>query len=313
MGSDRPNLNAARVPAPDCVPPGMRALVLIPAFNEGASVRKLVLRLRRALPGFDVLVIDDGSTDDTVRQVPAGTAVVTLPFNLGIGGAMQAGYRYAALHGYDIAVQVDGDGQHRPREVLKLVNELVTTGSDLTVGTRFLGGSRYRQTMARSAGAWFLRQVVRTLTGLPVTDVTSGFRAVSRRAIRAFAHWYPEDYPEPEVILLLHRAGYKIGELPVQMRQRRTGRSSIDVLEGLFYVTKVTVCLVLDLVRQPWPRGRVLDAGGSTAQAGGGLAGRPAALGGHGPHAASGHSQPMATPHGTPSPGPTRPAIDVRL
>jgi glycosyltransferase involved in cell wall biosynthesis len=252
----------------------MKCLVLIPAFNEGASVRKLVLRLKRALPGFDVLVIDDGSTDDTVRQVPLGTAVVTLPFNLGIGGAMQTGYRYAALHGYDIAVQVDGDGQHRPREVLRLVNELITTGSDLLVGSRFLEETRYKQSITRSVGAWFLRGVVRTLSGLPVTDVTSGFRAASRRVIRAFAHWYPEDYPEPEVILLLHRAGYKVAELPVQMRHRKAGRSSINLLEGFYYVAKVTICLVLDLIRQPWPRGRVLDAGGATAQAGGGLTGK---------------------------------------
>ena len=273
MDSDRPSTSVTAAPAGGCVPPGCRCLALIPAFNEGASVRKLVLRLRRALPGFDVLVIDDGSTDDTVRQVPEGTAVVTLPFNLGIGGAMQTGYRYAALHGYDVAVQVDGDGQHRPREVLRLVAELARGDADLVVGSRFLNGSRYKQTLPRALGAWFLRGVIRTFTGLPVTDVTSGFRAANRRAIRAFAHWYPEDYPEPEVILLLHRAGYRVGEVAVQMRQRRTGRSSINALEGLFYVLKVTVCLVLDLIRRPWPQGKVLEAGGATAQTGGGLAG----------------------------------------
>jgi glycosyltransferase involved in cell wall biosynthesis len=237
----------------------MKCLVLVPAFNEGASVRKLVLRLKRALPGFDVLVIDDGSTDDTVRQVPQGTAIVTLPFNLGIGGAMQAGYRYAALHGYDIAVQVDGDGQHRPREVLRLVEELVSGDADLVVGSRFLDRGRYKQTVARLAGGWLLRGVVRMLTGLPLTDVTSGFRAASRRVIRAYAHWYPEDYPEPEVILLLHRARYKVSEIPVLMRQRRAGRSSINVLQGLFYVAKVSVCLLLDLMREPWPMGRLQE------------------------------------------------------
>src|SRR4051794_20456598 len=198
-----------------------RCLLIVPAFNERASVRKVVTRLRRTLPEFDILVIDDGSTDDTVRQVPPKTAVVTLPFNLGIGGAMQTGYRYAALHGYDIAVQVDGDGQHRPRDVLRLVNELIASGSGLLVGSRFFTPTRYKQTMSRTIGAWFLRGVIRTLSGLPVTDVTSGFRAASRRVIRAFAHWYPEDYPEPEVILLLHRAGYKVHELAVQMRHRK--------------------------------------------------------------------------------------------
>ena len=236
----------------------------MPAFNEGASVRKVVSRLQRALPDFDVLVIDDGSTDDTVRQVPPGTAVVTLPFNLGIGGAMQTGYRYAALHGYDVAVQVDGDGQHRPAEVRRLVAELECGHSDLVVGSRFMEpakAGRYRQTPLRQTGAWFLRALIRRLTGLNVTDCTSGFRAANRRVIRAFAHWYPEDYPEPEVILLLHRAGYRISELSVRMRQRHTGRSSINVLEGVFYVMKVTVCLLLDVVREPWPRGKVFDDG----------------------------------------------------
>jgi glycosyltransferase involved in cell wall biosynthesis len=207
-----------------------------------------------------VLVIDDGSTDDTVRQVPADTAVVTLPFNLGIGGAMQTGYRYAALHGYDVAVQVDADGQHRPGQVRRLVEALERGEADLVVGSRFLiPNKRYRQSPPRKLGAWFLRALIRATTGLAITDCTSGFRAANRRVIRAFAHWYPEDYPEPEVILLLHRAGYGIREIPVRMRQRHTGRSSINVAEGVFYVLKVTVCLLLDLVRKPWPQGRVVD------------------------------------------------------
>jgi len=237
----------------------LKRLVIVPAFNEGASVRRVVQQLQRALPGFDVIVIDDGSTDDTVRQVPPGTTVVTLPFNLGIGGAMQTGYRYAALHGYDIAVQVDGDGQHRPSEVKRLVEELERGQLDLVVGSRFLKPSGYKQTLVRLSGAWFLRSLIYWLTGLVMTDCTSGFRAVNRRVIRAFAHWYPEDYPEPEVIVLLHRAGYRISELSVRMRRRRAGRSSINVFDGLFYVLKVTVCLLLDLAREPWPLGKVVE------------------------------------------------------
>src|ERR1700679_2786963 len=118
--------------------PTRRYLAIVPVFNEGASVRKVVIRLRKALPDFDVLVVDDGSTDDTVRQVPANVPVVSLPFNLGIGGAMQTGYRFAALHGYEIAVQVDGDGQHRPSEVRRLVDYLLEDRADLVVGSRFL-------------------------------------------------------------------------------------------------------------------------------------------------------------------------------
>src|ERR1700733_4149496 len=130
-----------------------RYLAIVPVFNEGASVRKVVTRLRRALPDFDVLVVDDGSTDDTVRQVPANVPVVSLPFNLGIGGAMQTGYRFAALHGYEIAVQVDGDGQHRPSEVRRLVDTLLEGNADLVVGSRFLEVSGYRQAWFRNIGA----------------------------------------------------------------------------------------------------------------------------------------------------------------
>ena len=230
-----------------------KCLVIVPVFNERASVGKVVRRLRRSMPDYHVLVIDDGSTDDTLRQIPAGVTVVSLPFNLGIGGAMQTGYRYAALHGYDVAVQVDGDGQHRPSEVRRLVDYVVAGEADLAVGSRFLEPTKYRQSFVRKTGAFGLRLLIKALTGLTITDCTSGFRAANRRVIRAFAHWYPEDYPEPEVILLLHRAGYSIEEFSVRMKQRRTGQSSIGLLAGLFYVMKVTACLLLDLIRAPWP------------------------------------------------------------
>jgi glycosyltransferase involved in cell wall biosynthesis len=237
--------------------PELKGLVIVPAFNEQQSVGKLVARLKRALPTFDLLVIDDGSTDDTLRQVPRGVSVVSLPFNLGIGGAMQTGYRYASLHGYDVAVQVDGDGQHRPGEVGRLVKHLIESEADLVVGSRFLKDGRYRQSFTRWVGITFLGSLIKILRGPTVTDCTSGFRAVNRRVIRAFAHWYPEDYPEPEVILLLHRAGYKVSELDVKMRQRRAGMTSIPLPRGLFYVLKVTTALLLDVTRDPWPRGKV--------------------------------------------------------
>jgi glycosyltransferase involved in cell wall biosynthesis len=235
-----------------------RCLAVVPVYNERDSIGKLVRHLRRALPNFDIVVIDDGSTDDTARQVPPGTPVVSLPFNLGIGGAMQTGYRYAAINGYDVAVQVDGDGQHRPSEVLRLVNYLVSHDLDLVVGSRFMDPAKYRQTVIRKSGSWMLRRFIRLLTGMDITDCTSGFRACSSRVIQAYAHWYPEDYPEPEVILLLHRAGFKVRELSVRMRQRRTGQSSISLLCGAFYVAKVSICLLLDMVRQPWPSGKVV-------------------------------------------------------
>jgi glycosyltransferase involved in cell wall biosynthesis len=235
----------------------LKCLILVPAFNESKSVGKLVKRLNRLLPDFDVLVIDDGSTDDTARRVPAGTAVVSLPFNLGIGGAMQTGYRYAALHRYDVAVQVDGDGQHRPSEVRKLVQALQTTGADLVVGSRFLEPTTFVPSMTRMTGIRVLSVWTRILCGLKITDCTSGFRAVNQRVIRAYAHWYPEDYPEPEVALLLHRSKFKVMEVPARMRRRMYGKSSISLAAGAFYILKVGVCLLLDMVRQPWPRGRI--------------------------------------------------------
>jgi glycosyltransferase involved in cell wall biosynthesis len=238
---------------PVCHP---RCLIVVPALNESRSVGRVVSRLNRALPQYDILVVDDGSTDDTAAHVPLGATVISMPFNLGIGGAMQAGYRYAALHGYDIAIQCDGDGQHRPNEVVRLVDHLLAGGYDLVLGSRFLENVKYRQSIFRMTGSFVLGYLIRMLTGMRVTDCTSGFRAVNGDVLRAFAHWYPEDYPEPEVILLLKRAGFRISEIPVRMRQRRAGSSSINLLQGLFYVLKVVVCVLLDLFRDPWPRRR---------------------------------------------------------
>ena len=282
MRQPEPTPLAARRPTPAPLPapaghPGAsngqqvartRCLVIVPVFNERGSVSKVVRRLRQALPEFDVLVIDDGSTDDTLRRIPPGVTIVSLPFNLGIGGAMQTGYKYAALHGYDVAVQVDGDGQHRPSEVRRLVECVMAGEADLAVGSRFLEPTKYRQTFVRRIGAYLLGLLIQLITGLRVTDCTSGFRAASRRVIRAFAHWYPEDYPEPEVILLLHRAGYSIGELSVRMRHRRSGQSSIGLLGGLFYVLKVTTCLLLDTVRAPWPHEKFGIPGAPAADTG---------------------------------------------
>jgi glycosyltransferase involved in cell wall biosynthesis len=235
----------------------LKCLIIVPAFNESRSVAKLVLRLNRALPDCHVVVIDDGSTDDTVRQIPACATVVSLPFNLGIGGAMQTGYRYADIHGYDIAIQVDGDGQHRPCEVEKLVTALIDRGADLAVGSRFIESSTFVQSLPRMTGIKVLSAWIRFLSGLKITDCTSGFRAVNHKVIRAYAHWYPEDYPEPEVALLLHRSKFKVIEVPVRMRRRMYGKSTISLAHGLFYVVKVGACLFLDMVRQPWPSGKI--------------------------------------------------------
>ncbi len=232
----------------------MRGLAIVPAFNEVASVAAVVADLRQTVPQLDVLVIDDGSTDGTALAVPSEAAVISLPFNLGIGGAMQTGYRYAAANGYDVAVQVDGDGQHPAREVPRLLQRLADEEADLVIGSRFLEPGSYRQTASRAAGAGMLRAILRFLTGRTFTDCTSGFRAANRKVIDAFSRFYPDDYPEPEVVLLLHRAGYRVIETPVEMAQRASGRSSIGLVRGVYYVVKVTLSLLLDTMRRPWGR-----------------------------------------------------------
>lgn len=238
-----------------------RLLIIVPAFNEAASIAGVLDELRHGVPGADIAVIDDGSTDDTARIVAqqarqhAGRVrLLCLPFNLGIGGAVQTGYRLAHREGYDLAVQVDADGQHPAEGVADLVRQLRSTGCDLVIGSRFLRPGDYRQSASRMIGIRFLRGLIRLLAGQRFSDPTSGFRAAGPRAIAAFARWYPDDYPEPEVVLLLIRAGYHVAEVPTRMRQRTAGQTSIPLHRGLFYVVKVTLALILDLLREPWPR-----------------------------------------------------------
>jgi len=231
-----------------------RILVIIPAFNEAATVGAVVRQIVEHLPDADILVVDDGSTDNTAACVPPPARLVQLPFNLGIGGAMQTGYRFADAQGYDVAIQVDADGQHPPHHLRQLVDKLKEADADMIIGSRFLEPGAYRQTPTRMAGIIILRTVIKLLTGKRITDCTSGFRAVNRRVIERFASFYPDDYPEPEVVMLLLRAGLRVEETPVSMRQRQAGRSSIPLSIGLFYTIKVTAALLLGTVREPWPK-----------------------------------------------------------
>lgn len=232
-----------------------RLLVIIPAFNESASIAAVVADVAAQVPGADIVVVDDGSPDDTWRFVPAPAKVIRLPFNLGIGGAMQTGYRYAHEHGYDLAVQIDGDGQHPADQVPRLVDAMRARGADMVIGSRFVAGGddEYAQTMARMTGIRILNGLIRVLGGPRITDCTSGMRLVNRPLIDAFCRFYPEDYPEPEVALLAARAGYQVVEHPARMKQRAAGQTSIPLFRGLFYVLKVSVALLLDTMRDPWP------------------------------------------------------------
>jgi glycosyltransferase involved in cell wall biosynthesis len=228
-----------------------RSLAIVPAFQERASIARVVEDIRR-LSSADVVVIDDGSGDGTAAEaVRAGARVITLPFNLGIGSAVQTGYMVALEGKYDIAIQVDGDGQHPAEEIDRLIAALSETGADIVVGSRFLGAGAYRPPIGRRLGIAVFARIVSTITGYRMTDTTSGFRASGARAISLFAAAYPHDYPEVEAVIIAHRAGLKLVEIPVVMRERQGGRSSITPLKSGYYMLKVILAIVMVLLRRP--------------------------------------------------------------
>ena len=225
----------------------MRVLAIIPAYNEERSLPGVVSAIRRACPA-DVCVVDDGSTDGTAALARRlDVILLSNPLNLGIGGAVQVGYLWAREHGYDAAVQVDGDGQHDPSFLPSLLEPLEARRADLVVGSRFLArdGEGFRSTWVRRAGIRYLSWALVARCGARVTDPTSGFRAASRSAIELFARSYPSDYPEPESIAIAARRGLRVAEIPVTMRERLHGESSITPLKTLYYLVKVTLALVL--------------------------------------------------------------------
>lgn len=225
-------------------------LVIVPAFNEQESLPGVLRELREIAPGADVLVVNDGSRDDTSRVArAAGVLVADLPVNLGIGGAMQTGYRFARRRGYSIAVQVDADGQHDPRELAKIVDPIREGRASLVVGSRKLAESGYRQTPLRRIGSSVLSWIVSRLIGLPVRDTTSGFRAADRNVIAAYARFYPCDYPEVEALVYVHRQGLRILEVPVRMRERQGGRSSITLSRAVYYMIKVPIASAIGALR----------------------------------------------------------------
>jgi glycosyltransferase involved in cell wall biosynthesis len=232
----------------------VKLLVVIPAYNEEQALPSLLTELREEIVRLgiegELLVVDDGSVDKTAERAGIGGArVVRLCRNLGIGGAVQTGLRVALREGFDCAVQVDGDGQHPASELQKLLSTQ-TDGSraDLVVGTRFIDKNGFRSTALRRLGAWWLRVLLRIL-GLKVTDPTSGFRLYARRALVLFNQNYPYDYPEPEALAIARAAGLRVAEVPVQMRERQGGTSSISGLWAPYYMLKVTLAVLLAYIR----------------------------------------------------------------
>jgi glycosyltransferase involved in cell wall biosynthesis len=244
----------AHTPRPDVrasVPQSLRRVVIIPARNEEDSVAGVIGEIQAADPDFVVVVVDDGSTDRTAQAAEAaGAIVLRLPYNLGIGGAVQTGYQYARENDFDIAVQVDGDGQHDPSEIPRLLEPILDGRADMVVGTRFMEGGGYRGTRMRRVGIHLFAAIVSLIVRQRMTDTTSGFRAANRKVIRLFAADYPHDYPEVEAIVVLTRHGLKMIEVPVQMRIRETGNSSITAVRSVYYMVKVLLALFIGLFRR---------------------------------------------------------------
>ena len=230
---------------------GRKRIAIVPALNEEGSVARVIDEIRDFDPGFDILVVDDGSVDRTAAVASArGARVVKLPFNLGIGGAVQTGYRYAWERGYDLAVQVDGDGQHDPRELPGLLEPVLAGDVDMAVGSRFAGTRGYSVPWGRRLATRFFAAVISVVVRQRVTDTTSGFRAVNRRGIALFARDYPHDYPEVEATVMLVKHRLRLCEVPVAMRERTAGRTSIGPLYSVLYMVKVLLAVFVGIFRR---------------------------------------------------------------
>ena len=232
--------------------PHASTLVILPALNESANITQTIEGIRAHVPQADVLVVDDGSVDDTGARAKAARAIVLhMPYNVGIGAAVQTAFRYAARQGYARVVRNDGDGQHGSDGIERLLARLDENDVDVVIGSRFLGqGDDYGTPVARRVGIVILARLLSLLTQQTVTDPTSGFAAFNERAIKLFAREYPHDYPEPEAIVVLHRSGLRMVEVPVQMHARRGGKSSITTLRSAYYMVKVVLAIFINMLRR---------------------------------------------------------------
>jgi glycosyltransferase involved in cell wall biosynthesis len=230
----------------------LRRIAIVPAFNEEACVGRVIDEIREFDPELDVVVIDDGSIDRTAEVArDRGAHVLRLPFNLGIGGSVQTGFRYAAENGYKLAVRVDGDGQHDPSQLALIIGPVVADEADICVGSRWREpGEGHRSTATRRIGIRVLAATVSMLTRQKVTDPTSGFQALNRKAITLFAADYPHDYPEVEALVMLIRHRLRLREVPVQMRARAGGQSSIRAFGSVYYMVKVLLALFVGSFRR---------------------------------------------------------------
>lgn len=229
----------------------MKVAIVIPAYNEEDSLGRVIRQVREIMPTADIIVINDGSTDATPHIADGyGVTVLNLPYNLGIGSAMQTGFMYVRERNHDLALQVDGDGQHDPNEIPILIKALQSSGDDVVVGSRYLEDRGYITPALRRLGIVILSSLISLIVRRRITDPTSGFRVLNRRAINLCAEDYPFDYPEPEAIVMFHRAGLSVREIPVTMNPRYGGQSSITPLRSGYYMVKVILSILLNLLRQ---------------------------------------------------------------
>jgi glycosyltransferase involved in cell wall biosynthesis len=226
-----------------------KILIIVPAYNESKNIDKLLNSLSRT--EYDVCVINDDSTDNTseVCQKFKFCTVIDLPFNLGIGGAVQTGYLYAYKNKYDIAIQMDGDGQHDCRYINDLLSPIINKKVDMVIGSRFLESKGFQSSFLRRIGIRYFSVITRILTGKNITDTTSGFRAINSKLINVFAFDYPRDYPETETNILTLLKGYRVIEVPVIMNKRQEGKSSISSLKSIWFMVKVSLAIFIDLFK----------------------------------------------------------------
>ena len=228
----------------------MKNLIIIPAYNESECIEQTFTDIIKKAPDFDYVVINDCSTDNTSEICHRNHFhIIDLPNNLGIGGAVQTGYLYAARNGYDIAVQVDGDGQHDPVFLNDMAQILEREDCDMVIGSRFLEKHGFQSSGIRRVGIRYFTYLIKVLTGRVITDPTSGLRMVNRRTLELFAKNYPKDYPEPESVVAVLRNGGKVKEIPVIMRERSGGVSSISPIKSIYYMVKVSLAILVEMFR----------------------------------------------------------------
>ncbi|MDQ0215261.1 glycosyltransferase involved in cell wall biosynthesis [Oikeobacillus pervagus] len=227
-----------------------KVLIVVPAYNEEAAIKQTLnklLNIKKHLPFVDICVVNDGSKDRTADIVRSFEEVILLdlPINLGIGGAVQSGYKYAAKYHYDIAVQFDADGQHNEEDLMTVIKPIINGECDMCIGSRFVKQTDYSGSPFRRMGIYYFEFLLFLLTRKKYTDATSGYRAINQKVIQLFAEEYPRDYPEPEVILFLHRKKLNIKEISVNMKERQGGSSSITPFKSVYYMFKVTLSILM--------------------------------------------------------------------